>query len=267
MDGSQLPAAGAEAETIASLYARARASLAEDTRVFASNEEQGKIAMFSPYEPLQRCCNCKNSKCLKLYCECFAAGLYCTGCLCKACHNTPAKESERAPAVQATLARNPVSFRPKVIAARAASGDALSTVKHKRGCKCLRSRCLKKYCECFSAGVACTADCVCVDCYNTAPHRDLNPAPEHEHLHEVPVESEPPAFRSSAAASLVTALADLGDDAGVEAVLGRLVDAVEQMVRGSGGDGEGETGSESRSGELEAETHLAEGGGGDMDVE
>jgi hypothetical protein len=27
-------------------------------------------------------CNCKNSKCLKLYCECFAAGVYCEVCLC-----------------------------------------------------------------------------------------------------------------------------------------------------------------------------------------
>jgi len=27
----------------------------------------------------KRTCNCKNSKCLKLYCECFAAGEYCRG--------------------------------------------------------------------------------------------------------------------------------------------------------------------------------------------
>jgi hypothetical protein len=27
-------------------------------------------------------CNCKNSKCLKLYCECFAAGVYCEGTKC-----------------------------------------------------------------------------------------------------------------------------------------------------------------------------------------
>jgi hypothetical protein len=25
-------------------------------------------------------CNCKNSRCLKLYCECFASGRYCDGC-------------------------------------------------------------------------------------------------------------------------------------------------------------------------------------------
>lgn len=33
-------------------------------------------------------CNCKKSKCLKLYCECFAAELFCQGCNCTDCHNT-----------------------------------------------------------------------------------------------------------------------------------------------------------------------------------
>ena len=35
-------------------------------------------------------CNCKNSKCLKLYCECFSSGHYCDPdtCNCKNCENT-----------------------------------------------------------------------------------------------------------------------------------------------------------------------------------
>jgi hypothetical protein len=33
-------------------------------------------------------CNCKKSKCLKLYCECFAAELFCEGCNCLDCSNT-----------------------------------------------------------------------------------------------------------------------------------------------------------------------------------
>jgi hypothetical protein len=32
-------------------------------------------------------CTCKRSKCLKLYCDCFAAKQYCTGCTCIDCHN------------------------------------------------------------------------------------------------------------------------------------------------------------------------------------
>lgn len=33
-------------------------------------------------------CHCKKSKCLKLYCDCFAAGLYCNNCNCASCANT-----------------------------------------------------------------------------------------------------------------------------------------------------------------------------------
>lgn len=33
-------------------------------------------------------CNCKKSKCLKLYCECFASELFCDGCNCNECRNT-----------------------------------------------------------------------------------------------------------------------------------------------------------------------------------
>merc|ERR1712166_1444904 len=32
-------------------------------------------------------CRCKRSKCLKLYCECFAANVFCVGCKCTDCHN------------------------------------------------------------------------------------------------------------------------------------------------------------------------------------
>ena len=34
-------------------------------------------------------CKCKNSKCLKMYCECFTAGRFCDGnCNCLGCMNT-----------------------------------------------------------------------------------------------------------------------------------------------------------------------------------
>ena len=36
---------------------------------------------------LRKSCNCRNSRCLKLYCECFASGQYCFACNCQACHN------------------------------------------------------------------------------------------------------------------------------------------------------------------------------------
>ena len=39
-------------------------------------------------------CNCKKSRCLKLYCECFARGEYCRDCNCVGCENTT-KEEDR----------------------------------------------------------------------------------------------------------------------------------------------------------------------------
>ena len=34
-------------------------------------------------------------------------------------------------------------------------------------CKCVKSKCLQLYCECFAKGTICTDSCVCIDCKNT----------------------------------------------------------------------------------------------------
>ena len=40
----------------------------------------------------KRACNCRNSKCLKLYCECFSLGEYCNSCNCLNCNNNSLTE-------------------------------------------------------------------------------------------------------------------------------------------------------------------------------
>ena len=117
-------------------------------------------------------CNCKNSKCLKLYCDCFSAGNYCQDCNCNDCQNTKENEAGREEARQSVLKRNPRAFNPKFKAIESPSKVAAET-RHVKGCNCKNSRCQKNYCECFQMGVECNSKCKCENCLN-GKHNDAD---------------------------------------------------------------------------------------------
>ena len=113
-------------------------------------------------------CRCGRTKCLKQYCQCFRTDVRCSSeCVCTDCHNDGKHEVQRIEAIRRIRMNNATAFKGTDLEIEDQEvRTPRGSVKTIRGCRCKRSKCKKKYCECFGAGVACTTNCVCNDCEN-----------------------------------------------------------------------------------------------------
>lgn len=115
-------------------------------------------------------CNCLKTKCVRRYCECFGNNLFCgPSCNCKECYNDGKHERERLGALrlvrrEATLKGKAVFFSDFYV--EPAKSESKNNESKAYGCKCSHTGCVKRYCSCYSAGVYCNFNCICVGCEN-----------------------------------------------------------------------------------------------------
>ena len=116
--------------------------------------------------PNIKSCGCRKSKCLKLYCECFASNTMCNEhCGCTDCYNTVKFQDLRELMMKQIKQGNPLAFGSKLVK------QSNSVKIHFKGCNCTKSKCKKAYCECFKMGIGCSKICNCSDCHNKIEER------------------------------------------------------------------------------------------------
>ena len=104
-----------------------------------------------------------------MYCECFNLQILCSqNCNCVDCGNSNENDSHKKAVLEA-LTRNPKAFTEDAQKLPPVFGLGVELKQVRRGCKCRKTKCQKKYCECYSSGQPCGIFCQCEGCAN--PHK------------------------------------------------------------------------------------------------
>ena len=103
---------------------------------------------------------------MKLYCECFSRNGYCSSnCKCLNCKNNLDYRKARDDCIEEIRKRKPEAFVVNKGEVENRNGEGI-LISNKRSCNCKKTKCLKKYCDCYTGGSHCNSDCKCEDCQN-----------------------------------------------------------------------------------------------------
>ena len=106
-------------------------------------------------------CTCTRTQCQKKYCACFSLGKFCHGCDCKGCLNKPTDNNNTITPEEEKIYNNPKEKEINIQQNLCHDNKAQAIV-----CNCTKSKCMKKYCECFKMNIDCGNLCRCIDCQN-----------------------------------------------------------------------------------------------------
>ena len=122
------------------------------------NKTQGKIN-----------CTCQKTKCQKKYCACYASGKFCQDCDCKDCCNKPEIQIDNNS--NNNIKSNNINTSEEKMIYNQINQEKINS---KIACNCTKSNCIKKYCECYKQGTACSIMCRCMDCMNKTGYCNNN---------------------------------------------------------------------------------------------
>lgn len=135
-----------------------------DMTLINSKQTDSLISTVSSEQETGVGCKCKKTNCLKLYCECFIRGGMCgKNCKCENCMNNLEHLEIRNLLMADHLEKRNVELPGLGIDSDHFQKLSFKNVTH---CRCSKTGCNKRYCECFRVGRACTARCVCKNCDN-----------------------------------------------------------------------------------------------------
>ena len=105
--------------------------------------------------------------------------MFCSkNCNCQGCGNHPNNNDQHKKAIYSALARNAHvnthGFQhdieePENVPEKKVFSLGVCHEQVRKGCKCKKTKCLKKYCECYQSGLQCTVFCRCEGCFNGKP--------------------------------------------------------------------------------------------------